>query len=795
MLSPRWRKVFSDLTSNKTRTILVVLSIAVGVFAVGMIAGSREILANDLASANASTNPFSAMITTSQPFDDQLVQTVRNMPGIADAEARGLAVFQVRVGDGEAKNAQFDIIPDFDDMRISTIRPFAGAWPAPRRALLLERTSLAYLGVALGDNVTVELPDGTRRTMRVAGTVHDVNWASQLYSFGKAYISRDTARWLGQADGFTQLRLIVSEHADDEAHIKQIVSQVRDKIEKGGLTVSFTQIPSPPGKHWADQIMQALLLIMGVLGIVALILSGFLVVNTIGAILTQQVRQIGIMKSIGAQRGAIVSMYLAMVCCFGVLSLGVAMPLGALGAHLFVGVFAGLLNFDTGANGIPAYVLGLEVAAGLVVPLLAALWPVFSGARITVREAITSYGVGKGRYGTSAIDRLMARLRFLSRPLLLSLRNTFRRRGRLVLTLSTLTLAGAMVIAVLSVRESLNNTAEDFFTTYNYDLAAITERPYRVAPMLAAARDVPGVVAAEGWGRTSGRRVLSDRTKTENIDITALPLDTQLFQPAMLAGRWLQPGDESAIVVAADLLKAEKDLKLGDDMVLDIDGRESSWRIVGIAQVLFVGRAAYTSYDYTARLTNDVGKSSFVTVVTAQHDAGFQGEVAKAVRDRLKQAGFKVSGTQTIGEIRASVQFQFSIIVVMLLVMAILLAVVGGLGLMGTMSINVLERTREIGVMRAIGASNGAILGIVMVEGIIIGVVSWVLGALIALPFSRLLAEAVGQVFLKSSPSYVFSGGGALLWLGAVIVLAAVSSMLPAWNASRLTVRDVLAYE
>jgi len=263
----------------------------------------------------------------------------------------------------------------------------------------------------------------------------------------------------------------------------------------------------------------------------------------------------------------------------------------------------------------------------------------------------------------------------------------------------------------------------------------------------------------------------------------------------MIAGRWLQPGDENAVVVAADLLKDEQDLKLGDDLNLDIDGRESRWRIVGVAQVLFVGRAAYTSYDYTARATNEVGKASFLTVVTAQHDAAFQAEVAKALREQLKQVGFKVSGSQTIGEIRASIQFQFSIIVVMLLVMAILLAVVGGLGLMGTMSINVLERTREIGVMRAIGASNGAILGIVMVEGIIIGMVSWLIGVLIALPLSRLLAEAVGQVFLKSSPSYVFSITGALLWLGTVIVLAAVSSMLPAWNASRVTVRDVLAYE
>ena len=106
--------------------------------------------------------------------------------------------------------------------------------------------------------------------------------------------------------------------------------------------------------------------------------------------------------------------------------------------------------------------LALEVAAGLLVPLLAALWPVLAGTRITVREAISGYGLGKGRYGKRRIDRLIERVRFLSRPMLLSLRNTFRRKGRLALTLSTLTLAGAMLIAVMSVRESLNNTARGF---------------------------------------------------------------------------------------------------------------------------------------------------------------------------------------------------------------------------------------------------------------------------------------------------------------------------------------------
>jgi putative ABC transport system permease protein len=127
--------------------------------------------------------------------------------------------------------------------------------------------------------------------------------------------------------------------------------------------------------------------------------------------------------------------------------------------------------------------------------------------------------------------------------------------------------------------------------------------------------------------------------------------------------------------------------------------------------------------------------------------------------------------------------------------MAVLLAFVGGLGLMGTMSINVLERTREIGIMRAIGASNGAVMNLVLVEGVLIGMVSWLLSMLIAIPLSKPLSASVGVALFQVPLSYAFSMDGLLIWLLVVVVLSAVASLLPAWNASRLTVRDVLAYE
>ena len=131
----------------------------------------------------------------------------------------------------------------------------------------------------------------------------------------------------------------------------------------------------------------------------------------------------------------------------------------------------------------------------------------------------------------------------------------------------------------------------------------------------------------------------------------------------------------------------------------------------------------------------------------------------------------------------------------MLLIMAVLIALVGGLGLMGTMSMNVLERTREIGVMRSIGAVDLAIMGLVITEGMIIGMISWGLGALLAIPITNVLNVLVGVSILTVPLDYVFSPNGLIIWLVLVIVLSTIASILPARNAVRLTVRDVLAYE
>ncbi|NJL32707.1 MAG: FtsX-like permease family protein [Chloroflexaceae bacterium] len=191
----------------------------------------------------------------------------------------------------------------------------------------------------------------------------------------------------------------------------------------------------------------------------------------------------------------------------------------------------------------------------------------------------------------------------------------------------------------------------------------------------------------------------------------------------------------------------------------------------------------------------DVGSAGAVLVRTTYRTAEFQQQVATALDEHFSRLGINVASTDILSNIRQANEAFFNTIIFALLVMALLIAVVGGLGLMGTMSLNVIERIREIGVMRAIGASDGTILQVIMVEGMMLGLLSWALGALLSFPMSQFLSDQVGRQLFSLPLSFSFAVEGAIIWLVFSLVLASVASFFPAWRASRVTVRDVLAYE
>lgn len=800
MIRPRWHKVLNDLWLNKTRTVLVVLSIAVGVFAIGVIMNARLVLSNSLSATYEATAPAHATFLTLTPFPATLADSVRHVEGVEDAEARRSVIVRLQTDEGEWVNLQLQAIPDYDDIRVSRVRPDSGVWPPEGHDVLLERSAQALAGANVGDVVTIKTPAGRERQVQIAGLSHDLQ--ASLYVLGGiayGHINVDMLEWLGEERNFNELHVRVSQEAIEQGRFDAVIDDAQDKIERSGRTVLFTMI-QPPGKLPASYIVQAILSILGAVGVLSLVLGGFLVVNTTSAILTQQVQHIGIMKSFGARTGQLVGMYLMMVFCYGLLALVVALPLSSLAAYAITNLIGGLLNFDLSAFTLAPLALVVQALVALLVPLVASLVPVLSGTRITVHQAIMTQGVAHGSFGTGLIDRVLTGritqrvLWFLDRPTILSLRNTVRRKSRLLLTLFTLTLAGTAFVTIVSLQASLRSTLDSWLAYYQYDVAIQLARPYRIAEVQQVLARVPGVVAVEGMGYTTARRARPDGTDSGNISVYASPPETAVINPTIVDGRWLLPNDEHAIVLSTMVLRDEPDIHLGDEILLKIEGDEVPWVVVGFAQGGSPMPTAFVSYDWLTRVVNEVGKAEYVLVVIDDHSAAAQIRMSSVIEEYLTRSGIRVGMVAPAELDKQAVASIFQIVFVLLLVVATILATVGGLGLMGTMSINVLERTPEVGVMRAIGASTRTILKIVMVEGMLIGVISWIIGVALAYPISKALSDLVGRVLLSSELAYQFSAGGALGWLVLVLVLSAVASFIPAMHAVRVTVREVLAY-
>ncbi|NTU71427.1 MAG: ABC transporter permease [Coriobacteriia bacterium] len=798
-LAPRWRKVVRDLTGHRLKTALVVISIAVGIFSVGVVMGGRGVLTREFDTDYLSSRAPSAEFITSD-FDESLLRAVARRSDVLGADAR--RQFAVRYSDAAQPASssagwptmQVWGLPDFEDISVQKLtREQSTSWPPGPGEIVLEKSVLLVKKLEIGQTIVVETDDGTRVPLRIVGYAHDINAVPTKFSdVAVGYTSMPALTDLKEPEKFNYLGISLDPSLSQAAG-SRIAVDIRDRVlAPAGVQAYRTTVPKP-GSHFLGDIFKALSLLLLALGVMALALSGFLVVTTISALMAQQIKQVGVMKAVGGRASQVMGMYLTLVGIYGVLAVAVGMPLTLWGGKWFTEYAAGLLNFRLTSVTPPAYVIAIEIAVGLLVPLLAAVVPVRAGSRTSVVTALSATGVSAD-FGNGLVDRALGLIRGLPRPVALSLRNTFLRKGRLAMTLLTLTLASAVVMAVLTVRTSTLQTVDDIAAFWVYDALAYFSDPEPGVDVEREAAKVPGVTAVEIRRNSSASLKRPDGSENQGIDVIGLPWDSTFINPTLADGRWLESGDDHGIVINTDVVKDQPNLDVGDTVRLTIRGADTDWKIVGIASGQMRGPMIFVDRSALDAAIDGGGGVTRVLVKTDIHTSAEQQKVASDLEDRLSDAGFSVSGSETQIAWKDAIASQLGILVTFLVIMAALLSIVGVIGLTGTMTINVLESTREIGVMRSIGASHGSIFNIFITEGVVVALMAWGMGAVLSWPLSMWLVSALGGA-MSLPLAYKFSWGGVGLWLVSVLVIAVVASLVPAWNASRVSVRDAIAYE
>jgi putative ABC transport system permease protein len=454
---------------------------------------------------------------------------------------------------------------------------------------------------------------------------------------------------------------------------------------------------------------------------------------------------------------------------------------------------AGFLGFYTSPYQGYTATLIQQVITALVIPLLAALWPTYNSVRITVREALTDYGISRSAGRKKAT--LSRNSLLIPRPIHLSLRNAFRRKSRLSLTLLTLILGGAVFISILNLWASFDKMVAELQGYYLADVNVELSRLYRMDQVGSLTESVPGVEGVEGWLLYSGTFARKKGDAETGITFFAPPSTSTLIRPILISGRWLIPDDENAIVVSNSFVRMFPDVDVGDRLTIKIDGKESNWQVIGVLSMPPSTPLFYANYEYLSHVINEPRQANSLHVITSAHDIATQERVSDQLKQLYHERGIQVSSADSGAKLMELATLIFDIFVYCFLAMAALIAVIGGLGLMSTMSINVLERTREIGVLRAIGASNWDIQSIVIVEGMVIGLISWVIGLLFSIPMTGMMASGVGIIVFGTPLQTIYGLTGIFAWLIGVLILGIIASALPARSASRLTVKATLAYE
>ncbi len=785
---------------------MIVAALAVSLAAVVTMLTTFAVLRREVPRSYIVSNPASSQLYLDTEVSDSLLAAVRASPAIREADRGATLSARLHLASGERIPMLLFVVPDFAASRIGMVHPESGQWPAPDGSIMIERSALALTHAAIGARIDVELPTGGQRSIVIAGTVHDPGvapaWQEQVV-YG--YLSARTLIALDEPVSFTILKLVVRDQTAGQTAIDSTMRALAPWLAARGAHVLDARVP-PPRRHPHQSQMNAVITMLLVFSLLGLVLGGVLTSAVVNGLLAEQLRQIAIMKAIGARSSQIASLYLTLVVSLGAAAVVVGLPLGLVAGRKLVAVVGELLNLRIESVALPWWVYLTAIALGIAAPLIAAAVPIRRSAWRTVREALDDHGISAGDWKSGLISHMLLRIRFHSPALTLAFRNLFRRRGRLVLTASLLAGAGALFIASLDLKPAWERSVADAIDDRDFGAEIWLRDDVTRASIMSRIAAMRGVARVESW---AGSR--ASRTTPGELEVTGgypdgghggfvlreAPPDTKAITHRMSGGRWLAPGDTDAVVInglARSLVF--QDVRVGDTVVLRVNHRPLRLRVVGfIRQPLTPGSAMVTPATF-ARATQRADSTNAVPITFAPDvstpDVSTP-DAARRIVEALDSAGIAVSNVITEAQMASAQGGHVYILVFALGIIALVMAIVAMIGLASSLGVSVLERTREFGVMRAIGCSRSDIMVTVLAEGLCIALLS----AIVAVIVSRLVSNVVGAVLASIANQELvlrLSPTGVAIWITGLLLGAALVSWYPAVRAARLTVRDALSH-
>jgi putative ABC transport system permease protein len=790
VLSAEHRLSVTDLTRRPARTIFTVLTLAIAVASISFFAiptlidatMQREVRAGRLADVTVNLRPVELRQTD--------LDAMAALPNVAALEARSSVDARVLIGARRAP-ARVIGVRDFADQRVDVVRIESGSAPGPDELLadVQDANTGVYDGAA-GDTATLVGAAGEQTDFTVSGRGRTLPGGEQVQDDKVVvlYAPADTVARLSGEPGYGELALRLDD--PDPAAARATVDRLRRHLAtipgfEGLINLPTIRDPGDwPGRTDTEQFAQ----LLGVITVLALISAVVLVSNTLSTLVAEQTREIGIMRAVGARRRQVALVYVRTTLLLGAVGAAAGTLLGVVLSSVLAGYFGSTYWAVDVGFGVDAQVLAASVAIGLLAPPLAALPAIRRALHVDLREALEATGSATG--GADAVDRALRRTSFLPRVMQIGLRNAGRRKRRSLATAAIVALAVGNLLAVLALAQAAADSTRASWGSHLEDVQISTsgrspfdERARRT--ILAT----PGVAEAEP--------VLKNTVELEGREAFVWGVERDpLFGYRLADGRWFDEDEDrgrAQVAVIERNIAQKLGIEVGDRITLGTAAGGARFRVIGMAtNQQEDGTALYVPLSTARALLDRPEAASAYWIRTESADTDAVDRATSLVEDRLAAQGYEVSSEIRYVAERDEVAANSSLTTT-IAVLGFLIVAMSMVGLANAITTNVLERTREIGILRSIGARARDIRRIFTTEGVVLALVGWLLGIPLGYLLTRLIVRLVWEVVEVRLP-VVFPPGNVVIALLGTTVLALLVLVLPVRRAVRFRPGEALRY-
>ncbi len=800
-------KILRDVRTRKMRTALVAISIFIGVFGTITLLSMGDLIVRQLEDDidPAYLPMVRADVTLApgvNPDNDAVFDALLDYPGVTAVTGRAVREVSWKDGDRFRRSYVAGHADPLDDMQLEPLRLVDGAFPVSgQHEIAVERRFAEENGFSAGDTITLRMVGAesgiTEADWTIAGIVfmsYPLSVIEVMTPADMLFASYEDVRLISGLDGLTKIDTRMADATLAEAEADAFTAYMSQHTP---YIPAYTMVEDP-AEHPLISFAQTTGTVMASLAAIALLVSGFLALNVVTAVVTEQKAQIGTMKAIGATRLDNFMMYTGIALVYGIIGVIPGVLLGIPAGYYACKAFADMffITIDGFDYSLRAILFGAGM--GLAVPVLAAVVPVLSSTRVTIIDALTDRGISS-RYGDGPVARAVGRL-----PLPVTVRqglsDLLRKKWRILLTGITLTVAAGSFMGIYAAFTSLNAIMNDIFDSWDYEFMVMPARPQDGEAVAALIEEnYPGLrskgvystlaIEVDGYAREVPPMSGPEGVIAEGFDPGVGSLALNLEQGVGLGGN-------PQGVIASAVLAEEVGVGLGDTLTIHAGGNVGTFKIIGLASYPF----DYVWFEWQtlselAGLVDPAGNPVPTGILWSMADmrdpsADDVTALTDEISELLLANGYPVSFMNTVAteeEISNAVTafgaiFNFT---------ALLVALVGAVGLISTLSMSVFERQKEIGVMRSIGASSWAIISQFLTEGVVVGLAAWIVG----LPLSFFLSKWLITALQWDRYDVAMPPVALVVGLVGMVLITVLASLWPSITAARKTVSDILRYQ